>query len=419
MSEMKQEMSKARQASLERAEQLNKSAQETNAGIADATSYDEAEYKKTVADRKKIIMEHFGASESDWNSHVWQMQNRIDNVEALNAIFKLDQDRYDEIAEAGVNFRWSTTPYYLSLMDVNNRADEIGLLAIPTRHEMAASSNIDTTLDPMSEEFTNPAGSITRRYPDRLIINVTSTCAMLCRHCQRRRNFGSEDHHTSAADIDASIEYVRNTPYIRDVLVTGGDPFVLSDEKLEYIISSLRSIPHVEYIRIGTRTSATLPQRVTDDFVNMLKKYHPIYVNFHFNHPKELTEDAVAACNKLANAGVPLGNQMVLLKGINNNKHIVMKLNRKMLMARVRPYYIFHPKSVAGTLHFCCDIEDGLQIMDHLTGNTSGMAKPYYIYNASGGLGKVPLLRSNFKKISEGKYEITTWEGNVVDFQYP
>ena len=419
MSEMKQEMSKARIASLERADQLNKSAQETNAGIADATSYDEAEYKKTVADRKKIIMEHFGASDSDWNSYVWQMQNRIDSVEKLNAIFKLDQDRYDEIAEAGENFRWSTTPYYLSLMDVNDRADEIGLLAIPTRHEMSAASNIDTTLDPMSEEFTNPAGSITRRYPDRLIINVTSTCAMLCRHCQRRRNFGSEDHHTSAADIDASIEYVRNTPYIRDVLVTGGDPFVLSDDKLEYIISSLRSIPHVEYIRIGTRTSATMPQRVTEDFVNMLKKYHPIYVNFHFNHPKELTEDAVEACNRLANAGVPLGNQMVLLKGINNNKHIVMSLNRKMLMARVRPYYIFHPKSVAGTLHFCCDIEDGLKIMDHLTGNTSGMAKPYYIYNASGGLGKVPLLRSNFKKIAEGKYEITTWEGNVVDFKYP
>ena len=419
MSEMKQEMSKARLASLERAAQLDKSAQETNAGVANAKSYDEAEYKKTVADRKKIIMEHFGATESDWNNHVWQMQNRIDNVEKLNAIFKLDQDRYDEIAEAGANFRWSTTPYYLSLMDVNNRADEIGLLAIPTRHEMSAASNIDTTLDPMSEEFTNPAGSITRRYPDRLIINVTSTCAMLCRHCQRRRNFGSEDHHTSAADIDASIEYVRNTPYIRDVLVTGGDPFVLSDDKLEYIISELRKIPHVEYIRIGTRTSATMPQRVTEDFVNMLKKYHPIYVNFHFNHPKELTEDAVEACNRLANAGVPLGNQMVLLKGINNNKHIVMSLNRKMLMARVRPYYIFHPKSVAGTLHFCCDIEDGLQIMDHLTGNTSGMAKPYYIYNASGGLGKVPLLRSNFKKIAEGKYEITTWEGNVVDFQYP
>jgi len=419
MSEMKQEMSKARLASLERAAQLDKSAQETNAGVANAKSYDEAEYKKTVADRKKIIMEHFGASESDWNNHIWQMQNRIDNVEKLNAIFKLNQDRYDEIAEAGENFRWSTTPYYLSLMDVNNRADEIGLLAIPTRHEMSAASNIDTTLDPMSEEFTNPAGSITRRYPDRLIINVTSTCAMLCRHCQRRRNFGSEDHHTSAADIEASIEYVRNTPYIRDVLVTGGDPFVLSDDKLEYIISSLRSIPHVEYIRIGTRTSATMPQRVTEDFVNMLKKYHPIYVNFHFNHPKELTEDAVEACNRLANAGVPLGNQMVLLKGINNNKHVVMSLNRKMLMARVRPYYIFHPKSVAGTLHFCCDIEDGLQIMDHLTGNTSGMAKPYYIYNASGGLGKVPLLRSNFKKIAEGKYEITTWEGNVVDFQYP
>jgi len=417
MSEMKQELSKARIASLERASQLDKSAKMTNAGLESAKSYDEAEYRQFVSERKKAIMKYFNASDADWNSHIWQMQNRIDNVETLNAIFKLDADRYAEIAEAGASFRWSTTPYYLSLMDANNPKDEIGLLAIPTRHEMAA--DVETSLDPMSEEYTNPAGSITRRYPDRLIINVTSTCAMLCRHCQRRRNFGTEDHHTSASDVEASIEYVRNTPYIRDVLITGGDPFVLDDSRLESIISELRKIPHVEFIRLGTRTSATLPQRVTDGLVTMLKKYHPIYVNFHFNHPKELTEDAIAACNKLADAGVPLGNQMVLLKGINDNKHVVMHLNRKMLTARVKPYYIFHPKSVEGTLHFCCDIEDGLKIMDHLTGNTSGMAKPYYIYNASGGLGKVPLLRSNFKKIADGKYEITTWEGNVVEFQYP
>ena len=409
-----QEKNSARSLSLERATQLNKSANATNAGMEAAKTYDEVEYKKDLADRKGVILKHFGASELEWRDPIWQMQHRIDNVDKLNDIFKLTPERYTEISQAGARFRWSTTPYYLSLMDPNNPRDEIGMMALPSHLEL--DDTVKASLDPMNEEYTNPAGSITRRYPDRLIINVTNSCAMLCRHCQRRRNFGSEDHHTSSADIAASIEYVRNTPYIRDVLITGGDSLTLNNDKLESIISAIRDIPHVEIIRLGTRMPATLPQRVTDELAAMARRYHPLYMNFHFNHPKELTDESRRACNLLADAGIPLGNQMVLLNGVNNNKHVVMHLNRELLKVRVKPYYIFHPKSVVGTTHFGCDIQDGLEIMDHLIGNTSGMAKPYYILNASGGLGKVPLMNQKFKKTADGKYEITTWEDKVVTY---
>jgi lysine 2,3-aminomutase len=266
----------------------------------------------------------------------------------------------------------------------------------------------------MQEELTNPAGTVTRRYPDRLIINVTSECASYCRFCQRRRHIGCRFGMGSKKEIEESIEYVRDNKEIRDVLVTGGDPLTLKDSELEWILSSLRAIPHVEIIRIGTRIPVTMPMRITEELCAMLKKYHPLYINTHFNHPMEVCEGSKKAAENLADAGIPLGNQMVLLNGINNDKDIVKCLNQELLKIRIKPYYIFHPKAVKGTNHFKCSIDEGIEIMEHLRGYTSGLAIPYYIVNAPGGLGKVPILPQYL--ISRGKnyFVIRTWEGKIV-----
>ncbi len=231
----------------------------------------------------------------------------------------------------------------MSLIDPEDICDPIKLLSIPTHIEL---EDEQEDLDPMGEEYTNPAGCITRRYPDRLIINVTNECAMYCRHCQRRRNIGQQDSHKSKAIIQESIDYIRENEEIRDVLVTGGDALTLKDDYLEWILSQLKEIPHVDYVRLGTRTLVTMPQRITDEFCNMLKKYHPVYINTHFNHPMEITKESKEACEKLANAGVPLGNQAVLLNGINNDKFVMRCLNQELLKIRVKPYYIFQSKHV-------------------------------------------------------------------------
>ena len=225
----------------------------------------------------------------------------------------------------------------------------------------------------MAEEFTNPAPQITRRYPDRLIINVTNECAMYCRHCQRRRNIGEKDKPACDEKIQQALDYIRDNPEIRDVLVTGGDPFTLEDEKIEWILSELHSIPHVEVKRFGSATPVTMPQRITENLCNIFSKYLPVYLNSHFNHPKEVTAASREATFRLAKAGVALGNQAVLLKGINNDPHIMKKLNHNLLQIMVKPYYIFHAKPVKGTAHFIAKVEDGIEIMEHLRGYTSGL----------------------------------------------
>ncbi|WP_279230357.1 glutamate 2,3-aminomutase [Thermohalobacter berrensis] len=360
---------------------------------------------------KKKILDVLGGTEEDWNDYKWQLSNRISDVETLSKIINLSDKEREAIEEIGKKYRWAVSPYYASLMDVDDKYDPIRLLAIPIAAEI---ENECGESDPMAEEYTNPAGSITRRYPDRLIINVTNECAMYCRHCQRRRNIGQKDEHTSTEVIKESIEYIRENKEIRDVLITGGDALTIPDDRLEWILQELKSIPHVEYIRLGSRTPVTLPQRITDDLVNMLKKYHPIYLNTHFNHPKEITEESKKACEKLANAGIPLGNQAVLLNGINNDKYVMRSLNHELLKIRVRPYYIFHAKHVKGTTHFNTSIDDGIEIMEYLRGYTSGMAIPTYIVNAPKGQGKTPILPEYL--ISRGKdyFMIRTWEGKVI-----
>lgn len=372
------------------------------------------ELEDVIQRRKKKILSILNGTEEDWNNYKWQLSNRITDVDTLSKILDLSEKEKQNINEVASQFRWAISPYYLSLIDPKDPYDPIKLLSIPMKVELNDDEN---DLDPMNEKYTNPAGCITRRYPDRLIINVTNECAMYCRHCQRRRNIGQTDSHNSKALIQESIDYIRENEEIRDVLVTGGDALTLKDDMLEWILSELKSIPHVDYIRLGSRTLVTMPQRVTDDLCNMLKKYHPIYINTHFNHPMEITEESKKACEKLANAGVPLGNQAVLLNGINNDKFIMKCLNHELLKIRVKPYYIFQSKHVKGTRHFNTSVDSGIEIMEYLRGYTSGLAIPTYIINAPKGGGKTPILPQYLISKGTDYLMMRTWEGNVVKME--
>lgn len=367
--------------------------------------------EESIKYRKRKILEVLNAKAEDWDDYKWQLSNRITDVDMLSKILNLTEKEVENIKNVQSKFRWAISPYYLSLIDPNNPYDAIKLMSIPSSVELDESIS---DLDPMGEEFTNPAGSITRRYPDRLIINVTNECAMYCRHCQRRRNIGQEDCQKSKEVLRESINYIKENTEIRDVLITGGDPLTLNDDMLEWIISEIRKIDHVDYIRLGSRTLVTMPQRITDEFCSMIKKYHPIYINTHFNHPMEITKETKEACEKLANNGVPLGNQAVLLNGVNNDKYLMRCLNHELLKIRVKPYYIFHSKHVKGTTHFNTSVDEGMEIMEYLRGYTSGMAIPTYIINAPKGKGKTPLLPQYLISKGSDYIMIRTWEGEVV-----
>ncbi|PJJ28140.1 glutamate 2,3-aminomutase [Lacrimispora celerecrescens] len=404
--------SKKQQVSIERAEELKGRIEdflEARKRIPKGMDLEE-EFMK----RKTRILEVLDATEENWNDYQWQLTHRVTDVETLSKIISLSETEKMRIKKVEKKFRWAVSPYYLSLADPDDRYDPIRLLSIPTYKELDDSC---MDLDPMGEEFTNPAGCITRRYPDRLIMNVTNECAMYCRHCQRRRNIGEEDVHRSRSMILESIDYIRENEEIRDVLITGGDALCLSDEYLEWIIKQLKEIPHVDYIRLGTRCLVTMPQRITDQLCSMLKKYHPIYINTHFNHPIEVTKESKAACEKLADSGIVLGNQAVLLNGINNDKYIMRVLNHELLKCRVRPYYIFHAKHVRGTAHFNTSIEDGIEIMEYLRGYTSGMAIPTFIVNAPKGLGKTPIFPNYIVSRGPGYVQLRTWEGSIVKYE--
>lgn len=361
--------------------------------------------------RQAEIMALCGAGRSEWDDWRWQLKHRVRTAEELARFLPLTTEELVSIAAVERIYRFAISPYYLSLIDPDDPDDAVRRQAVPSGAELADPGGED---DPMAEELTNPAGCVTRRYPDRLILNVTNECAMYCRHCQRRRNIGSVDRVATARQIDESIAYVRDNPEIRDVLVTGGDPFTMATSRLERIIAALRAIPTVEIIRVGTRTPVTMPQRITPALARMLSKYHPLYVNTHFNHPQEVTEEAQRACAILAAAGIPLGNQTVLLNGVNDDPFVMRCLNQELLKIRVRPYYLFHAKTVAGTGHFRTSFSDGLEIMEYLRGYTSGLAIPTYIVNAPGGKGKTPLLPQYVLEQAEDHLTIRTWEHEII-----
>ena len=373
-------------------------------------------FKKGFIEKKEKFKsnktrDYFQVPDNDWNNWKWQLQNQIKTAEKLKEIFDITQDEFEQLVKVSKKYRFAITPYYLSLIQKFKSNDPIYLQCIPQIDEL---NNVGK-LDPMNESCNNPAGAITRRYPDRVILNVTNSCAAFCRHCQRRRNIGEKDIYTSEACLEESFEYIKNHPEIRDVLITGGDPLTLSDSYIENILIKLRNIKTIEIIRIGTRIPITLPQRITTELITVLKKYSPIYMNMQFNHPLEITPESSRACLDLAENGIILGNQMVFLKNVNTDYYTLQLLNQLLLKIKIRPYYIFHPKNVIGTKHFSISIEEGIHIYEKLRGNTSGLAIPTYIFNAEHGLGKIALNKDILKHVnSDGTVILETWEGNKI-----
>ncbi|MEN6327635.1 MAG: glutamate 2,3-aminomutase [Syntrophomonas sp.] len=367
--------------------------------------------QEQINEQKTRIMKALQASEDNWQDWRWQLKNRIKDSSILAEILGLSELERRRIDRVSRHYRWAISPYYLSLIDADFRSSPIYRQAVPDLRELSR----DGELDPMNELLTSPAPCITRRYPDRLIINVTNQCAMYCRHCQRRRNIGEIDHPSCVDDIGQALEFIADHSEVRDVLITGGDALLLNESTLDWILSRLHSIKHVEIKRIGTRIPVTLPQRVTPELCSILRRYPPIYINTQFNHPLEVTLEAKQACDRLVEAGAVLGNQAVLLRGVNDHPDIMKRLNQLLLQIRVRPYYIFHAKSVKGTMHFKTSVESGIAIMEQLRGYTSGLAVPTYIVNAPGGLGKIPLMPSYVVATEPENLVLRTWEGKRVE----
>lgn len=325
-----------------------------------------------------------------WNDWHWQVENRIETVDDLKKLMTLTPEEEEGVVKCLETLRMAITPYYFSLIDLNDPHDPIRKQAVPTGLELhKAEADL---LDPLHEDTDSPVKGLTHRYPDRVLLLTTDMCSMYCRHCTRRRFAGQCDTSVPKDQIDKCIEYIREHTEVRDVLLSGGDVLLLSDEQLEYIISNLRTIEHVEIVRLGSRTPVVMPQRITPELCNMLKKYHPVWLNTHFNHPSEVTEESARACAMLADAGVPLGNQSVLLAGVNDCVHVMKKLVHELVKMRVRPYYIYQCDLSFGLEHFRTPVSKGIEIIEALRGHTSGYAVPTFVVDAPGGGGKIPVM---------------------------
>lgn len=359
-------------------------------------------------------------SKSDWTNWKWHIRHAIKNVDAFEralgvAFSPREKDIYQQTLD---KFPMSVTPYYLSLIDAENYAtDPIFMQSFPSPEELKI-ERYDMS-DPLHEEKDSPAPCITHRYPDRVLFHISNTCSMYCRHCTRKRKVGDVESIPSRADMEQGLEYIRNTPQIRDVLLSGGDPFMLSDERLDWILTRVREIEHVEVVRIGTRMPVVLPYRVTDELVAMLKKHHPLWINTHFNHPREITESSRKALRKLADAGIPLGNQSVLLAGVNDCQRIIKTLNQKLVKNRVRPYYLYQCDLSEGLTHFRTPVSKGIEILESLRGHTSGFAVPTYVVDAPGGGGKIPVMPNYIVSWGTNKVVLRNYEGVITIYNEP
>lgn len=365
--------------------------------------------------RGSELFKHVPAEQ--WNDWHWQIKNRIETIDELKKYINLTEEEEKGARLCLKSLRMAITPYYLSLIDPKNPDDPIRREAVPTALELKRSS-VDL-VDPLHEDGDSPVPGLTHRYPDRVLLLVTDQCSMYCRHCTRRRFAGQNDRALPVKQIDNAIEYIAKTTVIRDVLISGGDPLTLSDDKLESIIKKLRAIPHVEIIRIGSRVPVVMPQRITDDLVNMLKKYHPIWLNTHFNHPNEITDESKAACEKLADAGIPLGNQSVLLNGVNDCVDVMKKLVHELVKIRVRPYYIYQCDLSVGLEHFRTPVSKGIEIIEGLRGHTSGFCVPTFVVDAPGGGGKIPVMPNYVISQSPDKVILRNFEGVITTYNQP
>ncbi|PCJ19484.1 MAG: lysine 2,3-aminomutase [Candidatus Cloacimonadota bacterium] len=355
--------------------------------------------------------------EEDWNNWMWQQSKRVKTLQACEKVINLSEGEVKAFKESADKFNVGITPYYASLMDKDDVNCPIRQQSVPQVGELLTFP--EDMADPLNEEGDMPTPCITHRYPDRVLFYVTHNCPVYCRHCTRKRKVADPSSATMTKQLEDAFLYIEAHPEIRDIVISGGDPLSLSDKKLDMILTRLRSIPHIEIFRLGTRNLVTLPQRVTDEFCEMLKKHQPVYVNTHFNHPKECTYEAYIACKKLADAGCVIGNQTVLLKGVNDDPKIMMELNHKLLAMRVRPYYIYQCDLSEGISHFRTSIEDGINIIEHLRGHTSGLANPTFVVDAPGGGGKIPLLPEYLVKKEGRKYTLRNYENKEFVYTEP
>ena len=365
--------------------------------------------------RREELFPHI--SNEEWNDWRWQVKNRIGNVEQLKNYLDLTREEELNVIDTTKVFRMAITPYYLSLIDPNDPIDPIKRQSVPSIKETQMSEA--DLQDPLHEDTDSPVPGITHRYPDRVLFLITDVCSMYCRHCTRRRFAGHVDKAPSKEQIDQAIEYIANTPSVRDVLLSGGDPLLLSDKRLEYIISNLRKIPHVEIIRIGSRTPCVMPQRITPELCSMLKKYHPIWLNTHFNHSNEITDDSKKACAMLADAGIPLGNQSVLLRGINDCIPVMKKLVHELVKMRVRPYYLYQCDLSMGLSHFRTTVAQGIDIIEGLRGHTSGFCVPTFVVDAPGGGGKIPVMPNYLISQGNNRVVLRNYEGVITTYEEP
>ncbi|HLO02607.1 MAG TPA: lysine 2,3-aminomutase [Symbiobacteriaceae bacterium] len=351
------------------------------------------------------------ATEEQWNDWRWQVSHRVKNLAELKQVINITEDEERAIKDSEHLFRLGITPHACTLIDPDDPNCPMRLQAVPKYSELQWA---DFEMgDPLHEDVDSPVHGLTHRYPDRVLFLITHECSLYCRHCTRRRIVG-DSQAMSTAELDAVIDYIRKTPQIRDVLISGGDPLAVPDKRLEYVISNLRKIEHVEIIRIGTRMPVVMPQRITDDLVNMLKKYHPIWLNTHFNHPMELMNPTNrAAMEKLANAGIPTGNQSVLLKGVNDCAVVMKKLLHELVKVRCRPYYIYACDLSEGLTHFRTTVGKALEIMEALRGHTSGYAVPTFVVDAPGGGGKIPVMPNYLLSHGDGKVYLRNFEGKI------
>lgn len=356
-------------------------------------------------------------SEEEWHDYRWQLRHRLRSTEDFAGVLHLDDTQRADLDACMGRFRVSVTPYYASLMDPDDPRCPVRMQGVPSPSELVVRA--EDVMDAVSEDVDSPTPRITHRYPDRVLFVVTEMCSMYCRHCTRRRVVGQTEAMVRRVEIDNAIRYIERSPEVRDVLLSGGDPLVLSDRHLEDIVQRIHAIPHVEIIRIGTRAPVVFPQRITPELVAMLKKYQPLYINTQFNHPKEFTPESKRACDMLADGGFPLGNQTVLMRGINDCAAVMMKLVRELVACRVKPYYYYQCDLAEGTAHFRTSVAKGIEIYESLRGHTTGFAVPTYIIDALGGGGKMPVFPNYIISQAPGQILLRNYEGVISKYTEP
>jgi lysine 2,3-aminomutase len=357
-----------------------------------------------------------GVPDEKWNNWRWQLSHRINSVEEFEKVIPLTDSERKALSAADL-FRVEITPYFISLIDPQDEQDPIRLQVVPKESEMVPF--VSMMEDSLAEDRHSPVPGLVHRYPDRVLMLVTTQCASYCRYCTRSRIVGDPAATFSRSEFEMQIEYLKRTPQVRDVLLSGGDPLVLAPKILDEILSRLREIPHIEILRIGSRVPVFLPMRVTEELTEMLSKYHPLWMNIHVNHPNEVSLELAQACDLLARAGIPLGNQAVLLRGINDNVHIQRQLVHDLVRLRVRPYYLYQCDLVEGAGHFRTPVAKGIEIIEGLRGHTSGYAVPDYIVDAPGGGGKIPLSPNYLISMSDHKVVLRNYEGYITTYEEP